>query len=577
MANLIDSLVVTLGLDSSQFTKGNKDAQDSLKKTEQASNKTSREMEGHAKKMSEGFGNLKGELLAIGALLAGAFGIKDFVMGTIQQTAALGRMSSNLDMSKVRLAEWQQAVVMAGGTSEEATAQLKSHAAALAEFGRTGKTEGTILGQTQMYSGYYTKKPFIPQNVHGAEDLLEQQADIIRAIAKKDGNASASEAAGKMGISSENFFNILKDGSESLKNNLDSFKDVAESQAKLADSSEELRKETLKLKNEFTTMGNEIMPMVITGLQSFEDLLNNKDFNSGLHTAALDLKFFGRVVSETWKALYHILSLIPGVSMAKDIIEAAGKEAATTFATKEADAEYEPVKLTKDAKKRLSDLSNGSKSSAPSSSDNTSIVGKLVAMGWSPAQAAGIAGSLKQESNNFNPADTNPDSHMYGIAQWDTKRRKKFEEIMGKSIYGSSVDDQLKFMNWELNNSHKLAGDKIRAAKTPAEAAQAHSDYYEMASKTGKWSANDSQRAANASNLLAAYQSSNAASVSSVPLAFKQGGSSSSSNSTTSTTTINTINVNTQATDATGISNDIGAAIRRTLSYGANNLNTGLS
>jgi hypothetical protein len=50
---------------------------------------------------------------------------------------------------------------------------------------------------------------------------------------------------------------------------------------------------------------------------------------------------------------------------------------------------------------------------------------------------------------------------------------------MGRPIKGSSLDDQLKFVQWELNNTEKRAGRRLKQATTAAEAAAIVDEFYE--------------------------------------------------------------------------------------------------
>jgi LysM repeat protein len=98
--------------------------------------------------------------------------------------------------------------------------------------------------------------------------------------------------------------------------------------------------------------------------------------------------------------------------------------------------------------------------------------------GWTPEQAAGLVANLQAESyDHIDPAAEN--SGAYGIAQWRGSRKRDFEREMGQPIKGSSLDDQLKFVQWELNNTEKRAGRLLKKATTAAEAAEIVDEFYE--------------------------------------------------------------------------------------------------
>lgn len=102
----------------------------------------------------------------------------------------------------------------------------------------------------------------------------------------------------------------------------------------------------------------------------------------------------------------------------------------------------------------------------------------FVAAGWSPAQAAGIVANLEAESR-FRPDAVGDGGQAYGIAQWHPPRQGDFARVMGKDIRGSTLDEQLAFVQWELTNSERRAGGALRACVTPYEAGAVVSMQYE--------------------------------------------------------------------------------------------------
>jgi len=99
--------------------------------------------------------------------------------------------------------------------------------------------------------------------------------------------------------------------------------------------------------------------------------------------------------------------------------------------------------------------------------------------GWSPAQAAGLAANLQVESN-FNPSAVGDGGRAYGIAQWHPDRQAAFQRWSGQDIRGSSFEQQLGFINFELTQGNeRRAGTMIRQATTPEQAAAFVDQYYE--------------------------------------------------------------------------------------------------
>ena len=107
------------------------------------------------------------------------------------------------------------------------------------------------------------------------------------------------------------------------------------------------------------------------------------------------------------------------------------------------------------------------------------VLAKLKSMGWTDAQAAGLASNVFRESTG-NPGAVGDGGHAYGIGQWHKDRQQAFEAKFGHSIKGSTIDEQLEFMNYELRQgTEKSAGKKLMMATTAKEAGATVSRYYE--------------------------------------------------------------------------------------------------
>lgn len=112
----------------------------------------------------------------------------------------------------------------------------------------------------------------------------------------------------------------------------------------------------------------------------------------------------------------------------------------------------------------------------PNASDAVSAFQK---MGWSRAQAAGIAANLWKESL-FNPKAVGDNGHAYGIGQWHEDRQKEFKKRFGTDIRNSSLDQQLQFVDYEMRHgTEQRAGGMLAGAKTAAEAGSIVARFYE--------------------------------------------------------------------------------------------------
>ena len=98
--------------------------------------------------------------------------------------------------------------------------------------------------------------------------------------------------------------------------------------------------------------------------------------------------------------------------------------------------------------------------------------------GWSHAQAAGIVANLTTESR-LSPSAVGDGGSAYGLGQWHPDRQQTFEQAFGHPIQGSSFDQQLQFVQYELTHTESSAGGRLRSATSAGEAGSLVSLYYE--------------------------------------------------------------------------------------------------
>jgi len=105
----------------------------------------------------------------------------------------------------------------------------------------------------------------------------------------------------------------------------------------------------------------------------------------------------------------------------------------------------------------------------------------FVNKGFTKEQSAGITGNLMAEGgSDLNIKAVGDGGLAKGIGQWHPDRQANFKRVIGKDIDKSSFSDQLEFVTWELNNTHKKALQAIQGSKTPTQAARNFSNLYEL-------------------------------------------------------------------------------------------------
>jgi uncharacterized protein (TIGR02594 family) len=113
----------------------------------------------------------------------------------------------------------------------------------------------------------------------------------------------------------------------------------------------------------------------------------------------------------------------------------------------------------------------------------------FVQSGWTPAQAAGLVANIEAESS-FRANAIGDGGSAHGICQWHHERFDKFPICFpGRTIDGSTFDEQLQFVNFELldprsGNDGNLptehrAAERLRAAQDARTAGGVVSQFYE--------------------------------------------------------------------------------------------------
>ena len=103
----------------------------------------------------------------------------------------------------------------------------------------------------------------------------------------------------------------------------------------------------------------------------------------------------------------------------------------------------------------------------------------FMGQGWTRAQAAGIVGNLWAESRVKHDQAQHGGGPGYGLAQWEGPRQASFAQWAGHDIRNSTFQEQLEFIQWELNNTESAAGRALRGADTADEAARIVMTRYE--------------------------------------------------------------------------------------------------
>ncbi|HBV2686126.1 TPA: lytic transglycosylase domain-containing protein [Klebsiella pneumoniae] len=124
-ATVIDALLVTLGLDTSQFRKAQQEVSDDLKKQREDAKNTAKEMAEQGKKAASFFSSIKTELLALTGVTVTAGGLMSFVKSTTSGLMELSIQAKSLGMTAKELDGVGKAAEAAGSSVEKISAALQ--------------------------------------------------------------------------------------------------------------------------------------------------------------------------------------------------------------------------------------------------------------------------------------------------------------------------------------------------------------------------------------------------------------------------------------------------------------------
>lgn len=102
----------------------------------------------------------------------------------------------------------------------------------------------------------------------------------------------------------------------------------------------------------------------------------------------------------------------------------------------------------------------------------------FVGKGYTREQSAGIVGNLHGESG-LSTTIVGDGGKAVGLAQWHPDRQNIFKKIFGIDIRNATFEQQLAFVDYELNNNESRAGRSLRASGSVSEATAAFMRDYE--------------------------------------------------------------------------------------------------
>lgn len=621
MATIIDSLLVKLGLDSSEFEGKKAKVDKGLKDTGAEAEKTGSKLKKSGKDGADGFENVAKSAAKFLAIIGGTMAVKRFIENQIEANAALDRFAQNLDQSANSISAWSNAAELAGGSAEglQGTMDMLSKS----------QTELQLTGQSSLIPYFSALGMSLADTQGKARPVNDLLLDLSDRFSKMD-RTTANNMGRMMGIDQGTMQLLLKGRSE-VELMIARQKEYGAVTKQQAEEASRLRNAMVSSRQSFEAFGRELLSAATPALEKmfaiFADfgawIRENKEFVqtfltiiavglAGIAAATIPINLTVVAVLalaaaiaalwqdyQTWKrggdSFIDWSKWEPGFKAAgqgikwlKDLLGdmvyraiAAADVLSAVFARDWERAKFAAGEFWNgNGKKYGADeapappgapgspapaapsgtVNSTGKSPAGGAKEEQAAMAYFQAQGWSREQAAGLAANIKRESA-FRADAVGDNGKAYGIGQWHPDRQAVFQKVFGKPIQGSSLEEQMAFMHYELTQGNeRKAGNLLKGAVGADDAAAIVSKHYERpADREGE----AAKRGQMALAMLGGVPGASQAAVGAGAVQVAQANAAAAPGATSKSveTHIGEVKVYTAATDANGIAKDMGKSL----------------
>lgn len=260
MPSIIDSFIITLGLDAAPYEKGSRQAISAFKKTRDEALKNTKQINESTKKLAESFNLVKNGAIAFFATLLGARGIKDFIENVAAANAQLARLSANLSESPQMLTAWGAAVERIGGKSEDAVSSITSLSRAFFDLKNNGKALPDSI-----YRVFAAAKMTVNPG-GGVDQFLNDMAKALQSLSKHD--RTAAYFFGKDAGLSDSMINLMIEHGSATAKYVESLKQLGNTDVGYKQA-QELQEAFVKMEQLVSKIGQEIGNWITPGLIKF--------------------------------------------------------------------------------------------------------------------------------------------------------------------------------------------------------------------------------------------------------------------------------------------------------------------
>lgn len=512
MATVIDALVVTLGLDVSNFTAGKAKAEAGLKdyrasvrqiedeiveiryrstkETRKQDEQQIKDLQYRAhhekraaededkriknstaarKKQAEAISGVTKQVLGLAAVVVGVGGLEKFISSTVKGYTAISIAAAQAGLSTQQFAAYQnmiarnggdagtagQAIASLGGSLEQwrALGQLdQGHRRAFSAIG-VGRNDNAldVTAKFAEWAGHQKDKQYV--------SMIGQMAGLNPDMIDK---AIQGGAAHKAGMAESVKLGVLDDaGARRLRN---------------------MNEEFMRLRQTLSGDSQNMLSASSSWIgATLHGVTGIAQANPALTSVALVLGTIATIVGGIVTTIGPLLRLLPsGAAVAGEV--AAVSEGAAVVGGALA-APFIGAAVAAGAWAIPTGLNRAEGNAGARYNEAARIKKILMETGhWTDAEASGIVAGIGAESQ-FNPyahgpADPKTGHRAYGLGQHlSADRLANFKRLFGHDISNATDNEQVRFIDWELMNSEAGAGRHIKGSKSADAAMMAYLRY----------------------------------------------------------------------------------------------------
>ena len=271
MTTVIDTLMIKLGLDSKDLSKGAKQVQSDLSGVEKS-----------AKKTGQGFDEAAKSVVKFLAVVGGAAELKRFIEDTIKSSAALERLSLNLNESVENISAWSNAVEQSGGSAQGLQSTMEMLSMEQSKISLGLESHLIPLFNSLGMSLVGAKNKGLP-----VDELLANLATRFEGMDRMQ-----AHNIGKMMGIDEGTLNLVLQGRKELELTLKRNKEYNAVSKEQAEAMAKVQQKLIESKQNFAAFGRELLMSALPALNKLLDLFSNfgdwarehKDFVIGFLT-----------------------------------------------------------------------------------------------------------------------------------------------------------------------------------------------------------------------------------------------------------------------------------------------------